>query len=683
MKRNILALAAFSMISLGALAQVDRSKQPATGPAPEVKLEAPKQFTLPNGMRVMVVENHKLPRASALLTLDNYPQAESPKTGVSDLAGELFGNGTTKMDKDAFNERIDFLGARASFWSTGARVSSLSKYFPEMLNLMADAVLKPVFLEEEFKKTKDQMIEGLKSNEKSASAIAGNVVDALTYGRRHPFGEFSTISSVEKVTFQDAKNHLKVHFKPNHAYLVIIGDVKYAKVKAQITKLFGKWAKKVEGRTFMPKVKNAVKTEINFVDVPNAVQSEIALTNTFELKKSHPDYFPLIIANQIYGGDFSSYLNMNIREAHGWTYGARSSFSASRYIGTFQASTQVRNSVTDSTIMEAMKEMDRILTEDVSQEDIDRVKAKYSGNFVMSVQKPNTIARYAMDIERLGLGKDFYKNFLKNLNAVTVADIKRVAKKYFLKDNMRIIVVGKGSEVAEGLEKLGYPIKYYNKKAKRIKKPVFKKSIPEGMTAQIVIDNLHKAMGGKDKLKNTKSVFTVYTAKMQGMLMTARSKAMAPNLSLSTMDVNGQPMQSQKFDGKKAKTILQGKVQENTEEELKKMQESTQPFNELDLKGKLESIETVNEKECYVLVDEDKKYFIDTETYLILKQSTKIEGPNGETTTQSVIFGDYKEVKGIQFPNKMSITFGPRSLDFTAQKIEVDSKSVKKKDFKI
>jgi hypothetical protein len=255
-----------------------------------------------------------------------------------------------------------------------------------------------------------------------------------------------------------------------------------------------------------PDPKNVDFTQINFVDMPNAVQSEIALVNTLNLKMSDPDYFPAMLATHILGGDFNSYLNMNLREAHGWTYGARSTIGNGKYVTKLNSTSAVRNVVTDSAVVEFIKEIKKIRTEKVSEELLNNVKASFIGKFVMQVQQPQAVARFALRIETENLPEDFYENYIRNLSAVTPEQIQLAANKYFLVDNTRIVIAGKGADVIPGLESLKIPMLYFDKYGNPVAKPVLKKEVPAGITAKIVIDNYIKAIGGEKALNGVKTV---------------------------------------------------------------------------------------------------------------------------------------------------------------------------------
>ncbi|WP_291122592.1 M16 family metallopeptidase, partial [Flavobacterium sp. UBA6046] len=195
---------------------------------------------------------------------------------------------------------------------------------------------------------------------------------------------------------------------------------------------------------------------------------------TVHLKMSDPDFFPAVIATYILGGDFNSYLNMNLREEHGWTYGANAIIGAGKYVTKLKSASAVRNAVTDSAVVEFIKEIKKIRTEKVSEEVLNNVKAGYIGRFVMQVQKPQAVARYALNIETEGLPENFYENYIKTINAVTAEDVQRAANKYFMLDNTRIVIAGKGSEVIPGLERLKIPIFYFDKYGNPAEKPVVK-----------------------------------------------------------------------------------------------------------------------------------------------------------------------------------------------------------------
>lgn len=641
--------------------QAQDRPMPKPGPAPTVNIGEPKTFTLDNGLKVLVVENHKLPRVSYTLTMDNAPYAEGNKKGVSDLLSAVMGSGTESISKDAFNEEVDFLGANINFWADGASANGLSKYSDRILELMADGALNPKFTQEEFEKQRDKMIEGLKADEKSVPSVASRVGNALIYSKNHPYGEYVTEETLNNVTLADVKNNYNTYFVPAKAYLVVVGDVKFRDVKKRVKKLFGDWTPNKAPSVSYSDPKDVQYTQINFVDMPNAVQSEISVANVVDLKMTDKEYFAAILANQILGGGGEGRLFLNLREANAWTYGAYSSVGTGKYVSSFRAKTSVRNTVTDSAIVEILNEIRKIRTDLVDAEDLKNAKAKYVGNFVMQMEKPSTVASYALRTETQNLPKDFYENYIKNINAVTPEDVRNAAKKYFSVDNARIIVVGKAADVLPGLESRNMPIFYFDKWGNKTEKPVLNKPIPEGVTAKSVLNDYIKAIGGEKAAKAVKTVYTKSTATVQGAPVEFTMKVSADHKQLVELKVMGNTMMKQIINNKEGYRIGQGQKVAIEGEELESMRKSAVPFEELELLNNAEveltGIESINGSDAYAVKKGETTLYYDTKTGYKVLESVEIE-QMGQKVTQNTYYNDYKEVKGIKIPHNVVMNVG-------------------------
>ena len=675
MRKSLIIL---SSLFLTITMQAQDRPQPKPGPAPVINIKKPVSFVLPNGLKVLVVEDHKLPRVSFSLSIDNAPYAEGNKKGVDDLTSSLIGNGSQKIAKDAFNEEVDFLGADISFSSSGAFASGLSKYSKRILELMADGALNPNFTQAEFDKEKEKLIEGLKTQEKSVPAVAGRVENVLVYGKNHPSGEYLSEETINNVSLSDVKNNYATYFLPEKAYLVIIGDVKYKDTKKLVEKLFGTWVKGKAPQQTYSDPSNVQYTQINFVDMPNAVQSEISLVNTVKLKLSDPDFFPVIVANQVLGGDFNSYLNMNLREAHGWTYGARSSVGSNRFMASkFKANSQVRNSVTDSAVVEFMKEIKRIRTEKVSDETLNNVKAGYIGRFVMQVEKPQTVARYALNIETEGLPADFYENYIKKIEAVTADDVMRVMNKYVLEDNLRIIVTGKGSEVIPALERLKIPMFYFDKFGNPTEKPKMKKPTPAGVTVKTVMDSYIKAIGGDKAVATVKTIVATGSGSIPQAPAPLKltSKRDAKGRTSSIMEMEGMGELSKQVIGDKAGYVTsQGQKKEMSADEYAEKKATATTFEELLLAKKadvtIDGIEVMNGVEAYVIKNGKTTLYYDVKTGLKVADAKIVErGENKMTIT--TMYNDYKEVKGVKVPFNLIVNQG-FELDIKMSEVKIN-----------
>ena len=679
MKKYIFSILAVFLIST-TTAQIDRSKQPKPGPAPTINLGTPKTFTLKNGLKVMVVENHKLPRASATLLIDNPPNYYGNKKGVDGLMGGLLGTGSTTIEKSKFDKEVDYLGATISFNSRGGNASSLKKHFPRILELMADAAFNPVFSQEEFDKLVKQNLTGIKNSEKNVAGIARRVETALSYGKNHPFGEFTTEETLKNITLQDVKDLYATYYKPNNGYLIIIGDVDFISIKKQVTKLFSVWEKGDIPINRIPQVKNLEYSQINFIDMPNAVQSEISVINSIKLSYKDKDYFSVLLANYILGGGSNSRLNKNIREDKGYTYGAGSGIGTSRYNSIFRATSAVRNTVTDSAVVEIMKEINTIRFQPVTKEELKTAKASYTGTFVRALENPATIAGYALNIERLDLDKDFYKNYLKNLNAVTIQDVQNAAYKYFKGNKMKIFVTGKGVDVLKNLEKLKYQINYFDKNANPTTKPKMDMPIPAGMNASDVVDKYFTAIGGLDKIKTVKTILTSSDAKVQGMSINLTSKVSAPNKVVVVVSGMGQVLSKQVFDGEKGYAEQQGRKIDLTDTQITEAKSKTLFKDETYKKGKLDRIANLEGVNAYVIVSGKTEVFYNVKTGLKMKEVVTSKA-NGKETKTPTLFSDYKAVNGIKFPHKVSMSMGPMNLDFVVSKIMINE-GVSDADFK-
>ncbi|SMC43523.1 M16 family metallopeptidase [Cellulophaga tyrosinoxydans] len=679
--KKIFTTLVFALFALITTAQIDRSVMPKSGPAPEINLKEPQRFELKNGLKVLVVENHKLPRVSIQLRIDNPPIAEGDKAGVSSFVSSLLGNGSKTITKDAFNEEVDFLGARINFGSQSAFASSLSKYFPRILELMADAAINPNFSQVEFDKEKEKILTGLKTQEKDVASIASRAQSALAYGKDHPYGEFTTPETVNNITLADVQKFYSNYFVPANAYLIVIGDVNLKEVEKLVKKNFTPWTKATPPSFQFSKPTDAQYTQINFIDVPNAVQSEIAVESLVDLKMSDADYFPALITNQILGGGGEGRLFLNLREDKGYTYGSYSSIGNDKYAPSrFRATAQVRNAVTDSSVVEILKEIDKIRTTPVSADDLKNTKAKYIGRFIMALERPETIAGYALNIETENLPKDYYKTYLERINAVTIEDVQKAAQKYFTTDKARIVIAGKGSEVLENLEKVTFngkavPIKYYDKMVNAAEKPNYDAALPEGVSAQSVIDNYIKAIGGKDKLTAVTMFSMSAEAEVQGMKLNLEIKKTTNGQFMQDVQMMGNSMSKQVLDGDSGYMVMQGQRKDLDATEIAKIKAESSPFAELNYSSdaiSLEGIEQVDGKKAYkVKISDEKASFYDVATGLKLQDVVTAE-MNGQKMSSTFNFSEYKEVGGILFPFTLTQSMGPQKIDFIVKSIKVN-----------
>jgi len=677
MKKQLTYIAvAFLFTGMLSAQKIDINTMPKPGPTPAINIAKPKTFQLSNGLTVMVVENNKLPRVSANLSMDRPPYYEGTVSGVSSIMAEQLENGTTNLSKDEFNKKIDFLGASLNFSSNGAFANSLSKYFPEVLGLMADAIINPKFSAEEIQNSKERTIEGLKSDEKNASSIANRVSNALMYGKNTSRGEFETVESISKIQLADVQNVYKKYYSPDNAYLVIVGDVKFDQVKPLIEKAFNSWKKSNTTFATLEPASNVAKTEINVVDVPSAVQSVVSVNNLNTLKMKDANYFPATMANYILGGGGEARLFMNLREKNGFTYGAYSSMTASKFSPDFSAEASVRNEVTDKAVKEFMNELNAIST--VKPEELENAKAKLKGSFIMSLEKPETIARFALNQKVQDLPSDFYTNYLKSIDKVTAADVTNAVKATILPNQSRIFIAGKASDISEGLEKLGYPVKYFDKDANPVAKPAAQK-VDASVTIGSVADKYINAIGGLAAVQKITSISSDATTKVQGMDMSmkmiqGKNGKMAMNVSMM-----GNTVQKIVFDGKDGYMEAQGKKAPLSDKQKADMSKDVELFPELvfakSAEYKLAGIEKYNNEDSYVVKGAKETYYYSVKTGL--KTGEVKAGEGGSIPTS---YADYKNVSGVKLPFTITQNMGGMDINLTVQSYQINQ--AKDSDFK-
>ena len=220
--------------------QIDRSKAPAAQPNPQVNIPRPAETQFDNGLKIIMVENHNLPKVSFQLYIDNPPIPEGDKVGMAEIFGELLGTGTKDIPKDEFNEKIDFMGATFSSNSKGFYASSLTKHSEKLLTLLVSVVMQPALDAEEFERIKTKVLSGLEANKSDASSMSNNVGNVINYGKAHPYGEVLTEKTLANITSEDMKMYYQKYFRPNNAYLVIVGDIDLQKTKMMINQFRNK-----------------------------------------------------------------------------------------------------------------------------------------------------------------------------------------------------------------------------------------------------------------------------------------------------------------------------------------------------------------------------------------------------------------------------------------------------------
>ena len=694
MKKIFLAITTVCILST-AVAQkntdLNRAIRPLPGPPPSIKLGEIKSFELPNGLKVFVVENDKAPTVAYSVVLNIHPALEGEAAGLAGITSDLITSGTKSRSKDQLDNDIDFIGAKLSASTTGISASALSKQNKKLLEILSDVILNPDFKQEELDKIKKQTASGLEQDKDNPDAIARNVQAVLNFGKNHPYGELTTKESLDKITLEKCIAYYQTYFRPNVAYMAVVGDVKFSEIKPMIEKALGTW-QKADVSSFIPPLPPfPTKTTVAFVNKPGAVQSVINVTYPVELKPSSEDLIKSRVLNTILGGGFSSRLFMNLREKHGFTYGSYSSLTNDDLIGQFSAYAKVRNAVTDSSVSEILGELKKIRNEKVSTDELDIIKNYISGNFAISLEDPAMIARFAINIERYNLPKDYYANYLRNLAAITVADVSDVAQKYIKPDNATILVVGNEEEVAKKLIPFSADkkIEFYDYLGNRPTSVI--KPAPADLVPKTIIKAYVNAIGGAKKLNAVKDITIIRSADSQYGKISMVEQKRSPNKYNMTISIGEMVVQKMIYDGEKgSQSGMQGKKEIKGDElkELKIEAINTHEmyYEKLGFKLEIKGIEPINGSDAYILditspTGKKSTEWYDIATGYKVKTSQTTVTEQG-SVTQSIEFLDYKDMNGIKYPAFIIISGGPLPLKLELTSVDVN-KGIDNSNFKV
>ena len=687
MKKVTLSILTLALCGAAWGQKLDRSIKPKPAAAPEIKLGKSESFTLPNGLKVFVVENHKLPVISASIQFDIRPELEGDMAGYRQMMSELLLAGTKTRSKDKLNEEIDRMGANISANAEGISANGLKKYQDKIFELMADVAMNVNIPQSELDAEKKKALSGLETQKNDANAMVENVAAVLNFGNNHPYGEVPNESTISKISLERCTNYYQTYFRPNVAYMAIVGDVTMAEIKPIVEKYFGSWEKKnVPVATYtIPEVATTKLTKVAFAPRTGAVQSSVNVTYPIDLKPGSPDVVKARVANTILGGGSQGRLFLDLREKHGWTYGAYSQLSEDILVGNFSATVPCRNIVSDSSVQAVLDEMNMMQTDKVADTTLQNAITYLTGGFAIGLEDPKRIAQFAINIERYNMPKDYYQNYLKNLAAVTAQDVMDISKKYIRTDHANIVVAGSKEEVADKLARFSADgkVDFYDNFGKPMTMSETK-AVPAGVTAADVFKKYIAAIGGEKAINGIKDIKVVMSSEIQGTPLTITEIKKAPNMYKQSIAVSmgGQSMvvQKQVFNGTKAYMEAQGQKKDITGEDLDALKQTADIAGDLHdakygIKRKITGIEKIKGADAYVMevTEKDGKKsteYYDVNTSLLLKKVAG-EGDKLEITE----FSDYKAVaggNGYKVPHTISQNAGGMNFVATVTAVEIN-----------
>lgn len=652
--------------------QLDRSIQPTPAKAPIINIKDSEVFKTSNGITVILSENHKLPKVSFDMVMGADPQIEGSKAGLSAMAGSMILSGTNNRTKDQLDNEKDYIGASIDANATSITLSCLTKHMDKGLTLLSDVLMNANFPQTEFDRIKKQNESSLMAAKSDPGSMADNAEKKANF-LNHPYGEIMTEETLNAITRADVLNYFKSTFTPKGSYLVIVGDITKSQAIALVDQYFSKWEgtesfKKDAGDGNLNKGNRVI-----FVKKPGAVQSVIQISFPMKIRTGDEDQLPLTVLNGILGGGgFGTRLMQNLREDKAYTYGCYSSLNITEDGSWMSIGGNFRNYVTDSAIIQILFELDNITNGYVKDEELNLTKSSMAGGFARSLERPQTIARFALNIIKNELDKQYYQTYLTRLEAVNKEAVLTMAQKYFTAKNCNIVVVG-NDQIIERLKQFDADGKIefldaYGNEVKDLKKAdITKEQLIEKYI--LTVTKTTSLKSAAKKLKKIKSVEEQTELSMAQIPFPLKSTRLwiSPNMEGQKLEGQGMTFQKSYFDGKTGvSTNMQTGSKNYTEDEINSKKKMTGLFPEMNyviegLNTELVGIENQNGSDVYVLkvvngATETFDYY-NTKTFLKLKTiSIQKEGEEVQETTSN--YSDYKEVDGILFPHTVTIAMG-------------------------
>ena len=657
-----------------------RANPPAPGPHPQINIAEYESFVLDNGLTVIVVTNDKLPRISMQLLVNVPPVFQGKYVGYIDILGDLLVRGSQKRSKAALDEWVDNIGANLSGRSDGLSISGLSRNTSQMMEILSELILHPSFESSEFEKSKQKLLSAITAANDDPNEISSNTARRLSF-KNHPYGEVVTASSLSSVNVNMCKTYFDFVFRPNVSYLAIVGDIRVEDAKVLAEQYFSDWEKSSVDLSRPPLPIFPASTRVYIVDRPDAAQSVVNINYPIEYTPNAKDRMATMVMNTLLGGFFSSRINKNVREDKGYTYGAKSSMNPDYYVGMFSAGGSFGTHVTDSAIHEILFEINRMRTEDISEDELKLVKATLAGNFARSLESPQTVANFALNLVRYHLPRDFYENYLTNLEAVTVQDVRKAALKYLRPSQMNITVVGNGNALKDKLARFdaNKEIIFLDVDGNVLNQKDL--TNPSDITPEKVLLSFVNAIGGSDKWNQIKTLSIESSGNTTGVRFSTISNYALPAYISMEMKVNNEVVQSQWISEQKIKIDQGGEERFLSGEEAFMTYRMADLVPEFKMIASLQSVkllepQIINGRQVYVLEWNDGltqpiRFFYDKETgYRIRKEAyTKIDDM---MVKQMIDYDKYTNVgHGILLPMQTKLSGDGAPMALTLQSTNV------------
>ncbi len=619
------------------------------------------EIYLSNGLKVYVIEDHEQPTVTMRLQIKGGEISEKI-AGTASLTADMFTKGAGKRDALTIAQDLDGIGASITASSMGdltyINAECIIKHLPTVLGIYSDIIKNPLFPQDEFEKVKTQKLSEVKLEKARPATLLQALARKVSYGQDHPSARYKTEASYKSINLDAIKEFYSLYFRPNNATMAVVGDVKPSEIKSMLEKVLSDWKSGDVNAIEIPKAK-PMPQGVYFIARPGSVQSATALTSA-AVPQSHPDYEPLRLASNIMGAGFAGRLFKTLRETYSYTYTPYAMISSAKEANRFTCGADVRNPVTDSAITVMQNEMRKLSTEPSKLEEIELIKRYVVGQHKMNFENSDYLANLLLITDYNNQPISKVKEFPERFSAINANQVMNAVAKHISKTS--VIVVG-SPDILEKLRQFGTVYEYTSDL--ELKKEESKKV---SLTAEQLMENHKKALGGIDKISSITSVIASAKAAFdmggQQMSGTMTRKQKAPGKDISTVDMQ-MFKQTMITDGNSAWIVMNGQSKEITDDKkqgrildahIMKTARLLELGYKIELKGQegnsiiAESTDPSGEKETM---------YFDANTFLIKSISgTKDAGPQGKVEVNQYYSG-YQDFGGVKMPTKVVIEQGP------------------------
>ncbi len=644
---------------LSAQDTINLNEKPKPLPAEEFVFPDYIQDNLENGLKLFIIEDHEQPTVGFRILIPGGSSLDREFPGLADMTASLMMKGAGGMSALQIAQKLDGVGANISISASADAIIinaySLKKHLPLLLDMLSKIMLQPDFPDDELEKLKKQAIASIQYEKSEPRSVASKLAKVVVYGEGHPYSQYMTEESVEKITTDQIEEYYESYFLPNNASIAVIGDVEPGSIKNELNQYIGKWE---QGKAPVISIPDPAPMPLGvyFIERPGSVQSTIIMTFS-SVPYKNEDYEKIDLLATLMGGSFGSRLFRTLRETYSYTYSPYARNTSSKYANRFFLGSDVRNAVTDSAIIVIKEQLSDLAHHGPSEEELSRIKKYEVGKFKMAFEQSDFVSGLIQNADFKGINIARVKNYPDNTMKISPVQVMRTANKYIEPSKGYLVVVG-APEVAEKLEKFGKIYKY-NLDLEPISGDKAKME-EASIDPDELIEEYVDAIGGEDALKAVKSMVMTGKAELisRGNTLSGELvvKKKTPNMKYEVIDM-GMFKQEEWVNGEKAWSKAGNAMNETIGRDLLKSLHEARIFPVASLLEDNYTVEILGKQNGMILAKvltpgaEESTYYFDSDSYLLKKIETITEGPKGPMPVTET-FDDYQKVGEVMLPAK-------------------------------